>query len=534
MKVINYFDSNRQKHWLEKIKSSDWSAGAFLHKLLSENTFFDAVGKGSRVLLLTDGDELISFCTFSEYDDVQPTDLTPWIGFVYTFPEHRGHRYAGLLFHEIERIAKDESISTVYLSTNHKGLYEKYGFAYKTELIDIEGKPTGVYVKRIKQTLETERLLLRRWRESDAEDLYNSAKDPEVGLPAGWPPHDSIEHSLEIIKNVFKSAECYAICLKEDKKAIGAIELMYNLRESDNAGECELGFWLAKPFWGRGIIPEAGREMLRRAFEDLGMKKVWCGYYDGNEKSKRVQQKLGFRYHHTKNNIPIVPLNETRIEHINCITRDEWKAMNNNIIIRLEKEEDYREVENLVRESFWNVYKPGCSEHYVIHRLHSDPAFIKELDFVMEKDGKIIGQNIFMKTVINSDDGRDIEVLTMGPICITPELKRQGYGKILLDYSLEKAAELGFGAVLFEGNIDFYGKSGFDYARNFDIRYHDLPEGADSSFFLCKDLISGYLDGISGVYQTPQGYCVDDVEVEEFDKNFPPKEKLKLPCQIFE
>ena len=205
----------------------------------------------------------------------------------------------------------------------------------------------------------------------------------------------------------------------------------------------------------------------------------------------------------------------------------------NDYTIRLERFEDYRAVENLIRESFWNVYRPGCSEHYVIHVLRNDPAFVKDLDFVMEKDDELIGQNMFMRTVINADDGRDIPVLTMGPIGIAPELKRQGYGKALLDYSLEKAAGMGFGAVLFEGNIDFYGKSGFDYARKFGIRYHDLPEDADDSFFLCRELIPGYLDGITGVYQTPQGYYVEDADVEAFDRGFSPKEKLKLPGQIF-
>ena len=201
--------------------------------------------------------------------------------------------------------------------------------------------------------------------------------------------------------------------------------------------------------------------------------------------------------------------------------------------IRLERQDDYSEVEYLVREAFWNVYRPGCSEHYVIHVLRDDPAFVEELDFVMEKDGRLIGQNMFMRTIIESDDGRMIPVLTMGPIGITPELKRKGYGKALLDYSLEKATELGYGAVLFEGNIGFYGKSGFTYSRTFGIRYHDLPEDADDSFFLCRELIPGYLDGITGVYQTPRGYYVDDSDVEEFDKGFPPKQKLKLPGQIF-
>jgi predicted N-acetyltransferase YhbS len=205
----------------------------------------------------------------------------------------------------------------------------------------------------------------------------------------------------------------------------------------------------------------------------------------------------------------------------------------NDYVIRLERKEEYRAVEELVREAFWNVYRPGCSEHYVIHVLRDDPAFVKELDFVMEQDGNLIGQNMFMRTIIEADDGRTIPVLTMGPIGITPELKGKGYGKALLDYSLEKAAETGAGAVLFEENIGFYGKSGFDYAGKFGIRYHDLPEDADASFFLCKELIPGYLDGITGVYQTPQGYYVKDEDVEAFDKGFPPRKKLKLPGQIF-
>lgn len=205
----------------------------------------------------------------------------------------------------------------------------------------------------------------------------------------------------------------------------------------------------------------------------------------------------------------------------------------NNCIIRLERKDEHREIENLVRESFWNVYRPGCLEHYVLHTLRDDEAFVPELDFVMEKDGRPIGQNVFVKAKIQSDDGREIPIITMGPICITPELKRKGYGKILLDYSLEKAAEMGFGAVCFEGNIDFYGKSGFTFASKFGIRYHGLPEDADSSFFVCRELIPGYLDGITGEYATPQGYFVDEAAAEEFDKAFPHKEKLKLPGQLF-
>jgi len=205
----------------------------------------------------------------------------------------------------------------------------------------------------------------------------------------------------------------------------------------------------------------------------------------------------------------------------------------NDYIIRLERKEDYRNTETLVREAFWNIYRPGCLEHYVLNQLRSDPAFIPELDFVMEKDGQLIGQNMFMHAAIHADDGRKIPIMTMGPICITPGLKRNGYGKALLDYSLERAAALGCGAVCFEGNIDFYGKSGFTFASNFGIRYHGLPEGADASFFLCKELIPGYLSGITGEYTPPRGYFVNEAEAEIFDQIFPHKEKEKLPGQIF-
>jgi len=204
----------------------------------------------------------------------------------------------------------------------------------------------------------------------------------------------------------------------------------------------------------------------------------------------------------------------------------------NDYIIRLETPADHAEVEFLIRESFWNVYRPGCLEHYVIHCLRNDDAFVPELDFVMKKDDRIIGQNMFMRAIIKADDGRDIPIMTMGPICIANDLKRQGYGKILLDYSIEKAKEMGAGALCFEGNINFYGKSGFTYASEYGLRYHGLPEGEDASFFLCKELIPGYLEGVTGEYALPVGYFVDEDKAEEFDKQFPYKEKLKLSGQL--
>ena len=207
--------------------------------------------------------------------------------------------------------------------------------------------------------------------------------------------------------------------------------------------------------------------------------------------------------------------------------------------IRLELPTEQREVENLVRESFWNVYRPGCLEHYVLHCLRHDDAFIPELNFVMEvidettRQPKLIGQSICMHASITTDDGGTLPIITLGPIGIHPDYKRQGYGKALLDHVLAKAAAMGFGAMCFEGNIDFYGKSGFTYASRFGIRYHGLPEGEDASCFLCKELCQGYLDCITGEYATPQGYFVDEAECEEFDKLFPPRQKLKLPGQLW-
>ncbi|MCQ2386911.1 MAG: N-acetyltransferase [Clostridia bacterium] len=206
---------------------------------------------------------------------------------------------------------------------------------------------------------------------------------------------------------------------------------------------------------------------------------------------------------------------------------------NDNIIIQNEKKDEQFAVENLVRESFWNVYRPGCLEHFVLNQMRKDENFVKELNFVIKLNGKIIGQNVFYKTFITLENGEKFPILTMGPICIANEYKRKGYGKMLLDYSLKKATEMGFGAVCFEGNIDFYSKSGFTFARNFNIRYLGLPEGADDSFFLCKELKKGYLDNIKGEYQTPNVYLVDEDKAEEFDKQFPYKEKKKLDSQIF-
>lgn len=203
-----------------------------------------------------------------------------------------------------------------------------------------------------------------------------------------------------------------------------------------------------------------------------------------------------------------------------------------NIIIRRETPADYAAVENLTREAFWNVYRPGCNEHYVVHVLRHDPDFVPELDLVMERDGQLVGRVLYMRSRIVTDGGRELPMMTFGPISIRPDLQRQGLGKRLLDDSMERARELGAGALCIEGNIAFYGKSGFVVAGTRGIRYHGEPEQAILPYVLLKELRHGFLDGVTGVYHTPKGYYVDEAAAEEFDRNFPPKEKWKLPGQL--
>ena len=173
--------------------------------------------------------------------------------------------------------------------------------------------------------LETERLLLRPWKEEDAEACYQYAKDPRVGPQAGWPAHQSVEHSRQVIRQALSGPETYAVVLKETGLPIGSIGLHRNDLASKE-DEAELGYWIGVPYWGIGLAPEAAEAILRHAFEDLRLRRVWCGYYDGNERSRRVQEKLGFKYQWTTENVPVPQLGETRKGHVNLMTKEEWSV----------------------------------------------------------------------------------------------------------------------------------------------------------------------------------------------------------------
>ena len=206
--------------------------------------------------------------------------------------------------------------------------------------------------------------------------------------------------------------------------------------------------------------------------------------------------------------------------------------------IRLETPADYREVENLTREAFWNVYRPGCTEHFVLNQYRDNPDFIPELDFVMEEDGRIIGHVMFSKAELVLPDGTHKPSWTFGPISIHPDYKRKGAGLRLLQYALERARETGVGFLCMEGNIDFYQYAGFSLASGFGIHYHDFPQDAEVPFFLAQELIPGWLasNGITeATYCPPKGYFVADEHPEAFssyEETFPPKEKLRIPGQL--
>ncbi|MBQ6381118.1 MAG: GNAT family N-acetyltransferase [Clostridia bacterium] len=178
----------------------------------------------------------------------------------------------------------------------------------------------------MKNQLQTERLILRPWEEADAQALYSYAKDPRVGPIAGWPVHTSVENSRDIIRSVLSAPETYALVEKKSAQPIGSIGLMIGAASNIDLpqSEGEIGYWIGVPYWGQGLVPEAVHALLRHSFEDLGLEKVWCGYFEGNTQSKRVQEKCGFRYRYTRENVEWALMHDIRTEHITCLTKQVW------------------------------------------------------------------------------------------------------------------------------------------------------------------------------------------------------------------
>lgn len=310
-------------------------------------------------------------------------------------------------------------------------------------------------------TLETVRLVLRPWRESDAESLYEYAKDDRVGPIAGWPPHTSVENSWEIIKNVLSVSETYAVCLKEDDKAIGSIGLKMKgyTDMTDRDDECELGYWLGVPFWGKGLMPEAAEELIRHAFADLGMNTVWCGYYDGNARSKRVQEKCGFKFHHTCTDVPVPLLNETRTGHTNILTKEEWKRLfiaPGRRIVELRQWHDLKEKAAEWFSSKWSVPK----EAYLESIEESFHASVPNWYLCLDGDKIIAGMGVIANDFHNRPD------LTPNVCAVftEPEYRNQGICGKLLHYVCEDMKLAGNDTLyLLTDHAGFYERYGWEY-----------------------------------------------------------------------
>ena len=289
-------------------------------------------------------------------------------------------------------------------------------------------------------TLETERLILRPWEEADAEECYKYAKDPQVGPIAGWPMHTSVENSRQVIRDVLMVPETYTIVLRETGLPIGSIGLHHNdLASKDD--EAELGYWLGVSYWGQSLVPEAARELLRHAFEDLNLARVWCGYYDGNEKSKRVQEKLGFKYQWTTKDAPVPQMGETRKEHVNLLTKVEWEGLITLYTPSLEdlwfRQKMMADPETMSYNHAWGGTIPFPQEEWrdwydfwIVN--HEDKRYYR---YLRDNTGRFIGEIAY-----HYDSGRNLYV---ADVIVHAPYRGKGYGNIGLDLLCSAAKKNG-------------------------------------------------------------------------------------------
>ena len=333
--------------------------------------------------------------------------------------------------------------------------------------------------------LETERLILRPWEESDAEELFQYANDPAVGPPAGWPPHTSVENSREIIRGVLSAPETYAVVLKETGLPVGSAGLMIGARSHiglpDTEGE--IGYWIGVPYWGRGLIPEAVREIMRYAFENLGLATLWCGYFDGNLKSKRAQEKCGFRYHHTEENVSCAIPDLLRTEHISRITKEEWaadRAAQGAGVCRFAKEGDLEEINGLRKQvndvhvaGRPDIFRPGFSDELrdLVYEIFRDP--LKKIA-VCERNGRICGFAALHRVsrpespFMNAREFLDVDEFGVDEAC-----RRQGAATELIRFIRTYARLEGFSRLELnmwefnQGALAFYEAAGFSTYRRY-------------------------------------------------------------------
>lgn len=358
----------------------------------------------------------------------------------------------------------------------------------------------------------TERLILRPWEESDAEALFKYASDPDIGPIAGWPPHTSVENSREIIRTVFAAPETYAVVLKETGEPIGCCGIMFSdsLHSAEmKQNEAEIGYWIGKPYWGQGLIPETVKALLARGFNDLHLDAAWCGHYDGNTKSKRVIEKCGFKFHHTNKDI-VSPLGDRRTEHFYIMTKEDYRAAHItadiNITIRQEIPGDLPDILDLVEKAFEDVAESDHQEQYLVERLHDADTFIPELSLVaVNSKGNIVGYILLTKVKIVSADSTTVS-LAVAPLAVHPAYQNNRIGGMLIEEAHQTAKAMGYGSAVLLGHKDYYPRFGYRKAIDYDIRF---PFDAPQECCMVIELLPDALSGVSGTVHYPECFHIE-------------------------
>lgn len=353
--------------------------------------------------------------------------------------------------------------------------------------------------------IETERLIIRPWVETDAEALFKYASDPDIGPIAGWLPHTSVAHSLEIIRTVFAAPETYAVVLKDTGEPVGSCGIMFSdsLHSAEmKPNEAEIGYWIGKPYWGQGLIPEAVRALLARCFNDLRLDAAWCGYYDGNAKSKRVIEKCGFKFHHTNYGV-VSPLGDKRTEHFYIMTKEDYHAahITAGITIRQERQGELPLILDLVEKAFENVAESDHQEQYLVKRLHDSDTFIPELSLVaVNGDGLIVGYILLTKVKIISENATTVS-LAVAPLAVHPAYRNNRIGGMLIEEAHKVARAMGYGSAVLLGHKDYYPRFGYRKAIDYGIRF---PFDAPQACCMVIELLPDALNGVTGTVHYPE------------------------------
>ncbi len=355
--------------------------------------------------------------------------------------------------------------------------------------------------------IETKRLILRPWEESDAEAMFKYASDPDIGPIAGWPPHTSVENSREIIRTVFAAPETYAVVLKATGEPVGSCGIMFSdsLHSAEmKPREAEIGYWIGKPYWGQGLIPEAVTALLARCFNDLHLDAAWCGYYDGNTKSKRVIEKCGFKFHHTNKDI-VSPLGDKRTEHFYVMTKEDYRAVHTttgiDITIRSERQGDLPVILDLVEKAFEYVEESDHQEQHLVERLHGLDTFIPGLSLVaVNGEGNIVGYILLTKVKIVSADSTTVS-LAVAPLAVHPAYQNNKIGGMLIEKAHKAARAMGYGSAVLLGHKDYYPRFGYRKAIDRGIRF---PFDAPQECCMVIELLHDALSGVTGTVRYPE------------------------------